>query len=95
MKESEMRKLFDESKNASITINVDDYRITMSGKLKPPISQYSHDLDPDSYRDYTYPYRSLSARKSIDLSLINPDDIVIEQVRWRIPLSIKPRIEND
>lgn len=95
MKESEISELFDESKDAKITIDVDDYRITISGKLEPPVSQYNNDSNDYIYRDYVYPHRNLYARKSIDLSVINPDNIMIEQIRWRIPLSIKPRIEND
>jgi len=81
-----MKEVFPGPQDAKITIEVGDYRVTMSGKMNPPnIKSYSQrddiwSLEPDVY-------------KNVELNIVPRSVIKIERIKWTIPLAIRPRIE--
>lgn len=82
------REVFPEraTQDAKVTIEVGDYKVTMSGKLSPP------ELESFSKRDDIFALQP-DVYKNIHFNMVPRSEILIERVRWTIPIAIRPRIE--
>ena len=92
-----MKEFINHSREAKITIELDDYKVTMNGRLEPPmkISKYSP-FDEDLMLGYQDPNSGIEiVDNQVTLRVNRAENIKIEKTKWIIPLSTRPRIEND
>lgn len=81
-----MEEIVKGPQEAKISIEVGDWKISMEGTIDTPvIESYTQRKDiwkmgPDIY-------------KNVKFSIVPRTDILVEQVRWTIPIAIRPRIE--
>ena len=91
-------KFSDQSQPAKITIEVGDYRVTMTGKLEPPeVNRYlKDDFDTSAYLS-GHNLKDIGGemfyRKNVNMHLKDPEGFKVERFRWSIPVEIRPRIE--
>jgi len=81
-----MDEMFEGPIRGTITVNLGDYKISIEGDIDTPLVESSMKrkdvwkMGPDVY-------------KQIKFSVVPRSDVHVEQVRWVIPIAIKPRIE--
>lgn len=76
--------------DAKITIEVGDFIVTMQGELDPPIVK-THRWDNDFYHHDKG--MATDGITEINMNLKPSKVMKIERVRWTIPITIRPRIE--